>query len=149
MRSSTICSMVLCSIPALAQTGAKCNIVSSQTVKAGDTLANIAKSANVTLDQYVLPYLEMTSLLENDCLASEFNSSTRKSSTQDSSRQAMLSKTPNTKLRFARRETSPRTNCHMLKWNGQDATVVASDTLIIIAKEKLGIALSALLATYP
>ncbi|KAH9218862.1 hypothetical protein DL95DRAFT_405513 [Leptodontidium sp. 2 PMI_412] len=51
MRSSIISLVALCTIPILAQRGANCDIVANQTVKAGDTLADIAKAANVTLDQ--------------------------------------------------------------------------------------------------
>ncbi|PVH85339.1 carbohydrate-binding module family 50 protein [Cadophora sp. DSE1049] len=126
MRSSTLSLMAICLTTALAQTGANCNIVANQTVKAGDTLAAIAKSANVTLDQIQFVNTQITnprSIKAGDVI-----------------------KIPDLKCvaPAAKPLAEPTATCS--NGTAKTTTVVAGDTLNIIAKEKLGITLPALLA---
>ncbi|KAH6713113.1 hypothetical protein BKA61DRAFT_690830 [Leptodontidium sp. MPI-SDFR-AT-0119] len=117
MRSSIISLVALCTIPILAQRGANCDIVASQTVKAGDTLADIAKAANVTLDQFIKAG-DVIKIPDKICVAPA-----------------------------AKPLAEPTATCS----NGmaKTQTVVARDTLVIIAKEKLEITLPALVAANP
>jgi LysM repeat protein len=109
--------------------GTNCNIVANHTVVSGDGLANIATAANTTLDQvrFVNPQITNPRLINvGDVIA-----------IPDS---ACVAPT-NPPL------AEPITTCS----NGTESTtkVVAGDNLIIIAKEKLGITLSALIAANP
>ncbi|KAK0108339.1 hypothetical protein ONS95_003154 [Cadophora gregata] len=126
MRSSILSLMALCFATALAQIGANCNVVANQTVKAGDTLAAIAKTANVTLDQIQFVNTQITN--------------PRSINVGD------IIKIPNTKCvaPAAKPLAEPTATCS--NGTAKTITVVSGDTLIIIAKEKLGITLPALLA---
>ncbi|KAG4442961.1 hypothetical protein IFR05_001574 [Cadophora sp. M221] len=118
-----------CVLPALGQTGANCNIVANQTVKTGDSLANIAASANITIDQIQFVNTQITnprSLKVGDVV-----------------------KIPNSKCvaPAAKPLAEPTATCS--NGTAKTTTVVAGDTLNVIAKEKLGITLPALLAANP
>jgi LysM repeat protein len=104
--------------------GTNCNIVSNHTVIAGDNLANIATAAKVTLDQIQFVNTQIT----NPRLINIGD----------------VIKIPDSRCTAptAKPLAEPTATCV----NGTESTtkVVAGDTLIIIAKEKLGITLSAL-----
>jgi LysM repeat protein len=109
--------------------GANCNIVANQTVKAGDNLANIAAAANVTLDQVQF----VNTQISNPRLINVGD----------------VIKIPDSRCvaPVAKPLAEPTATCV----NGTESTtkVAAGDTLIIIAKEKLGITLPALVAANP
>ncbi|KAH7351311.1 hypothetical protein BKA65DRAFT_550273 [Rhexocercosporidium sp. MPI-PUGE-AT-0058] len=131
MRSSFVfmAAIASCILPALGQTGTNCNIVANRTVKAGDSLANIAASANITLDQIQFANPQITnprSLNIGDVV-----------------------KIPNSKCvaPAAPALVEPTATCS--NGTAKTTTVVSGDTLNVIAKEKLGITLPALLAANP
>ncbi|KAG4443459.1 hypothetical protein IFR05_001029 [Cadophora sp. M221] len=129
MRSSIISLLVLCTIPVLAQSGANCDIVANQTVKAGDTLAGIAKAANVTLDQIQFVNTQITNprfINAGDVI-----------------------KIPNTRCVAPAAKPLPEPTAICSNGTAKTQTVVAGDTLTIVAKEKLGITVPALLAANP
>ncbi|KAH7419923.1 hypothetical protein BKA64DRAFT_716313 [Cadophora sp. MPI-SDFR-AT-0126] len=126
MRCSILSLMTICLTTALAQTAQDCSIVANQTVKDGDTLAAIATSANVTLDQIQFVNTQITnprSIKAGDVI-----------------------KIPDPKCvaPAAKPLAEPTATCS--NGTAMTTTVVAGDTLNIIAKEKLGITLPALLA---
>jgi len=126
MRSSNFLLMSICLNIVTAQTGTNCNIIANQTVKAGDSLASIAKSANVTLDQIQFVNTQITnprSINPGDAI-----------------------KIPNPRCvaPAAKPLAEPTATCS--NGTAKTTTVVAGDTLNVIAKEKLGITLPALLA---
>ncbi|KAL2071071.1 hypothetical protein VTL71DRAFT_12306 [Oculimacula yallundae] len=123
---STLASLIL---PAFAQIGTNCNVVRNVTVKAGDSLAAISKAANVTLDQVIFVNTQITnprSIKVGDGV-----------------------KIPDSRCvaPVAKPLAEPTAIC--TNRTAKTITVVAGDTLNIIAKEKLGITLPALLAANP
>lgn len=109
--------------------GSNCNIVSNHTVIAGDNLANIATAANVTLDQIRF----VNTQISNPRLINVGDNI----------------QIPNSKC--VAPTNPPLAEPTAICSNGTESTtkVVAGDSLIIIAKEKLGITLPALLAANP
>jgi LysM repeat protein len=109
--------------------GTNCNIVSNHTVIAGDNLANIATSTNTTVAQLQFVNTQITNprLINVGDIIKIPNS-------------ACVAPAPAPLA-------EPTATCS----NGTASTikVVAGDTLIIIAKEKLGITLPSLLAVNP
>ncbi|KAF8850678.1 hypothetical protein BDZ45DRAFT_696562 [Acephala macrosclerotiorum] len=118
--------IVLAASNTTAAIGTNCNIVSNHTVIAGDNLANIATAANVTLDQIRF----VNTQISNPRLINVGDNI----------------QIPNSKCVAPINPplAEPTATCS----NGTESTtkVVAGDSLIIIAKEKLGITLPALLA---
>jgi LysM repeat protein len=111
------------------QVGSNCNIVSNRTVVAGDNLANIGTATNTSVAQlqFVNPQISNPRLINVGDII----------------------KIPNSKC--VAPATAPLAEPTATCSNGTASTtkVAAGDTLIIIAKEKLGITLPALLAANP
>ena len=128
--------------------GTNCDFVSTVTVKAGDGLANIATAAKVTLDQVLFVNKnitnarlinpgDVTSIPNAACVAPTIAPLAEPTATCSNGYlfHFQVTKAIVQSLHIFRTATTTQ--------------VVSGDTLIIIAKEKLGITLPALLAANP